>query len=174
MKTIEDGGPAFPTVELMSREVRKVPADWVHPKDEVTGRHQPMYDEDYLSACERWKKGYAAWYGGQDDSRKEYPLTEYWDWNGMPPDQHYYRPAWPEETRTHYQMYQTTSEGTPISPVMESPEKLARWLADNKASAFAGMTATYEEWLKMIGVGSVPSAVINTTTGTMKSGVVGL
>ena len=61
--------------------------------------------------------------------------------------------------RTHYQMYETTSEGTPISPVMETPEALARWLADNGASAFGKMTATYAQWLNMItGDGCAPSA----------------
>ena len=44
----------------------------------------------------------------------------------------------PIEERTHYQMYETCTEGTPISPVMETPENLARWLADNGASAFGG------------------------------------
>jgi len=44
-------------------------------------------------------------------------------------------------------MYENTSEGTPISPPFETPEELARWLADNNASAFGGMTATYEQWL---------------------------
>jgi len=48
-------------------------------------------------------------------------------------------------------MYETCTEGTPISPVMDSLETLARWLADNGASAFGEMTATYEQWLKIIG-----------------------
>jgi len=51
-------------------------------------------------------------------------------------------------------MWETTSEGSPISPVFESPEKLARWLADTGASAFGSQTATYEEWLSMIHDGS--------------------
>jgi hypothetical protein len=45
---------------------------------------------------------------------------------------------------------------------METPEQLARWLADNEASAFARQTATYEEWLAMIRAGSsVGSAVLS-------------
>ena len=52
-----------------------------------------------------------------------------------------------------------SNEGTPISPVMESPEALAHWLADNNASAFAGMTATYEQWLRTIQRGFAVSAV---------------
>lgn len=57
-------------------------------------------------------------------------------------------------------MYETTSEGTPISPVMESPEALARWLADSGASTFGDSTASYERWLSMIQAGSsIGSAV---------------
>ena len=52
-------------------------------------------------------------------------------------------------TPSHYQMYETCSEGTPISPVMASPEELAQWLFENRASAFAGQTASYEDWLSV-------------------------
>jgi len=59
---------------------------------------------------------------------------------GEMPDPHY-------TDSTYYQMYETTSEGTPISPVMDRPENLASWLVENKATAFAGQTASYEAWL---------------------------
>ena len=49
-----------------------------------------------------------------------------------------------------FQMWEDTSEGSPISPVFETPEELARWLADTKASSFGGMTSTYEQWLGCI------------------------
>jgi hypothetical protein len=52
---------------------------------------------------------------------------------------------------------------------MDSPESLARWLADNNASAFGGMTATYEEWLSVARGGWAPSAMI--TNGVLESGV---
>jgi hypothetical protein len=81
-------------------------------------------------------------------------------------------PQWPEEERTHWQMYEDTSEGTPISPVMESPEALARWLVDNGASAFADQTASYEAWLATIRRGFAPSMIIS--GGRMQSGVEGL
>lgn len=68
-------------------------------------------------------------------------------------------PQWPEEERTHWQMYETVTEGTPISPVCDSPESLARWLADNKAP-LAFQTTTYENWLKMILKGAAVSFII--------------
>jgi len=58
-----------------------------------------------------------------------------------------------------WQMWETTSEGSPISPVMESPEILAEWLVDNNASSFGRNTATYEQWLATIKAGWVISAV---------------
>lgn len=59
-----------------------------------------------------------------------------------------------------WQMWETVSEGSPVSPVKESPEALARWLAENKASSFGSMTATYEQWLSMIKEGWAPSAML--------------
>jgi hypothetical protein len=61
-----------------------------------------------------------------------------------------------------YQLWETTSEGSPISPAKGTPEELARWLSDNRASAFAGMTQTFEQWLAFIvGSGHAVSAVFN-------------
>lgn len=69
-----------------------------------------------------------------------------------------------------YQLWSTTSEGTPMSPVLETPEKLAHWLVDNKASTFGYQTASYEEWLSFIrGPGWAPTMVM--TGGEITSGV---
>ena len=96
-------------------------------------------------------------------------LREGW-LDGEPPDYNIpVMPDWPETERTHYQMYETTTEGTPISPVMSSPEELARWLVDNEADAFAGQPASYEAWLRMCRGGYAPSMVI--TNGVIESGV---
>jgi hypothetical protein len=85
------------------------------------------------------------------------------------PDPDDYMPEFPAGTATGWCMYETTSEGTPISPVFETPEELARWLADTGASAFGGMTATYEEWLGMAQAGWAPSGV--STSSGLHSGV---
>lgn len=81
--------------------------------------------------------------------------------------------AWkqtPVPTGEGWQMWETTSEGSPISPVFDSPEKLARWLSDNNASAFGRQGASYEHWLKMIdGPAWAPSMVMS--GGQIMSGV---
>lgn len=76
---------------------------------------------------------------------------------------------WTPEQATHFMMYEDTSEGTPISPAFATPEDLARWLYDNGASAFASMTASYEQWLAVARGGFAPSAVI--VGGALLSGV---
>jgi hypothetical protein len=68
-----------------------------------------------------------------------------------------------------WQMWETTSEGSPISPVFDSPEKLARWLAETGASSFGSMTATYDQWLDMCRAGWAPSAMA--VAGNFMSGV---
>lgn len=152
----------------MGRECRRVPADWEHPKRD-DGTFQAIYDESFRDAAERWKKDFHDWENGirpsycRDDSRN----MEFWEWDVGPPDREYYRPDWPEESRTHYQMYETTSEGTPISPVFDAPEPLARWLADTKASSFGGMTATYDSWLRVAQGGWAPSAIATPERGLM-------
>lgn len=69
-----------------------------------------------------------------------------------------------------YQMWETTSEGSPISPPCDTPEDLAAWLADNKASTFGRATATYEQWLAMINECMCPSMAVSTEHGP-ESGV---
>lgn len=67
-------------------------------------------------------------------------------------------------------MYETTSEGTPMSPTFRTPEELARWLADTGASTFGYSTGTYEQWLSVCRGGWAPSAVYTPQTG-VASGV---
>lgn len=135
----------------MGREVRKVPVDWQHPKD-ADGNFIPThkrfpYDQDEIEQGLRD--------GWLNDDKENYGIVV--------------MPEWPHEQRTHFQMYETCSEGTPISPVMDTPENLARWLTDNKASAFADETATYDEWLSIIRSTFSVSAVIE--KGKLISGV---
>lgn len=47
-----------------------------------------------------------------------------------------------------WQLWETVSEGSPVSPVFPTAEALADWCADN-ATTFADMKASRETWLKM-------------------------
>lgn len=138
----------------MSRKCRRVPKDWQHPKD-ISGDYIPLHELFPYNAAEieeglrdGWLKGEPPYYG--------IPTM----------------PQWPESQRTHYQMYEEVTEGTPISPVFERPEDLARWLASTRASAFAGMGASYEHWLALIHQRSASaSLVLDMGAGTVQTGV---
>lgn len=155
----------------MGREVRRVPADWQHPKEEVpdwrTGRmverykplfpgdrYQPRVDE-WDAECAKWKAGWRPDYCTDAESR----AMTYEQYSGQRPHKDDYMPDWPAEQRTHLMMYEDTSEGTPISPAFETPEELAQWLVDNKASAFGSDTGSYEGWLRVARGGWAPSMV---------------
>lgn len=156
----------------MGREVRRVPADWQHPKISKpnfrTGfmeeSYQPMYDRSFADAMIEWYAAWQAWESGVRPEGSE-ECANFWNWDGGPPDPLYYMPQWSAEQRTHYMMYEDTSEGTPISPAFAAPEELARWLADNNASAFGDSTASYEGWLRVARGGFACSAVYSPNTG---------
>jgi hypothetical protein len=58
-----------------------------------------------------------------------------------------------------YQLWETVSEGSPISPVFETAEELAQWLAGNRQGSIDDGT-TYEQWMRFIcGSGWAPSLV---------------
>jgi hypothetical protein len=148
-----------------------VPADWQHPKH-PNGKYVPLFEQTtpLEGKIAKWNEENELWKAGRhpDQLKKrlesnkyapsKYPNFE--DWDGGPPNPDDYMPYWPESERTHYQMYETVTEGTPISPVLDSPEILARWLADNNANAYAGHCATYEEWLAMCRRGWAPTSVL--------------
>lgn len=153
----------------MGREVRRVPADWQHPQDQ-NGQFVPlMYG--YNAEAERYQKEKEGWESGDFPSyaTAESRFMTYEEWAGEAPRQSDYMPDFDASVATHWQMYETTSEGTPISPVFASPEELALWLFENNASAFGNTTATFEEWLAMIHTTFSPSCVL--TNNQIKSGV---
>lgn len=119
----------------MSREIRRVPSDWDHPKD-GKGYHIPLYP-------------YFPYTQGEVEDELRRGLIQ-----NDPP--HYGCPTMSHRTRaerTHFQMYDTLTFGTPMSPVFATREELARWLADNKASVLDGTPSTYEEWISSLNRG---------------------
>lgn len=160
----------------MGREVRMVPADWEHPKDQH-GTFIPLHEGDCTVAQREWDDGLALWIqglrddfdGGTTQHGGRCDIYGWKEWSGGRPAAEDYMPSWPREQRTHLMMYEDTSEGTPISPAFATPEELARCLADNGASSFAKMTATYEQWLAVARGGFAPSMVMDSKG--LRSGV---
>lgn len=147
----------------MGRELRKVPADWQHPKDK-DGWYKPLFN--YLFSKQlakfhegklQWELGYRDdWNGGWKPKEPAELKMSWEEWDGEMPKQEDYMPEWPDTERTHIQLYETTSEGTPLSPLFKADEldKLCDWAADN-ATTFADYRASASEWKTMLQDGLV-------------------
>lgn len=125
----------------MGREIRRVPPNWEHPRytkensrrESDIGEYMPMMDKTYAEAVRVWKEGYAEWEAGTHASKKFYTEdnadTQYWEYD-TPPDRDYYRPQFTAEP-TWFQVYQTVSEGTPVTPPFATREELVDYLVAN-------------------------------------------
>lgn len=119
----------------MGREIRRVPLGWQHPKNE-RGHYQPMRDETFDEAFARWEQARQDWVNDKDGERTRI-FDTYYDgkevafekWHGRSPDPDYYRPAWPDDAVLGFCMYETVSEGTPVSPVFATLQEMEDWLA---------------------------------------------
>lgn len=121
----------------MGREIRMVPPNYEHP--EVMHRNgqlgfQPMFDSTFESAAEEWKEEFTKWQAGERPSyyseEEGEPTREFWEWHGMPPEREYYR-SWKDEEATWFQVWETVSEGTPVTPPFATKEELIDYLVAN-------------------------------------------
>lgn len=110
----------------MGREIRRVPANWEHPRyttdtatrRDLVGQYIPLQD-NYDQALERFTEdiskmglGEAIEYHGGGPLRDDHANYE-----GKPLD-------W-------WQAYETVSEGTPVSPAFATAEELIKYLVKN-------------------------------------------
>jgi hypothetical protein len=122
------------------REVRPVALGWEHPREPGTRsdgspRYRPLYSRaDLLRHLE---------------FNADCPLDELIDI-----DKAEYMPEMREGTPFGYRLYETTSEGTPVSPVFPSLPELAGWCEDG-AAVFAGHKWTRDQWLASFEDGSL-------------------
>lgn len=130
----------------MGREIRRVPPNWKHPTRMVPNHRlgrleedfQPLYDKDAETAWEEWYADYQAWIGGGFASvladhpgayNAAEPYRSFCDYHGSPPDVRSYRPKW--DNATWFQVYETVSEGTPVTPPFATEEELVDYLVQN-------------------------------------------
>ena len=145
----------------MGREIRRVPADWEHPKD-VRGHYQPMFDRTHQQAVSEWDDDcYAFIHDPEEQAKaKQAGCASCADWHGdRPDDDDYYRPEWPEGTAIAYQVYETVSEGTPTSPVFNSKVNLRAWLIGQGHSEDATDKFIEMEW--------APSMIVSARAGVV-------
>ncbi len=117
----------------MGREIRRVPPNWEHPKDE-DGNYLSMHDEVFDDALNEWLTDYNLWKEGKHPDQLKYPDDckgrDYCEWDCNPPSYECYRPRFTEEP-TWYQVYQTVSEGYPVTPPFATKEELVNYLVEN-------------------------------------------
>lgn len=130
------------------------------PKDNWK-QWNPHYDKDWLSAWRRFQIDRIIWYLKLPLIWIATMLGLFWmksygwpKWNGTSyseedsePNWLNYRPRWSNKERTHLQLYETVSEGTPLSPPMPDIESLARWCSENKGIWNSTDNMTYDDWL---------------------------
>src|SRR5271156_6251442 len=111
--------------KAMGREIRKVPKDWQHPRwtadntirSNLIGKFQPLFDGDYDTVAQEWIANFALWQAGKHPHQEDYYFWEY----DSPPDRESYRERkWTEAEATHFVVYETVSEGTPVTPAFEN------------------------------------------------------
>jgi len=116
----------------MGREIRRVPPDWEHPRDE-NGYFIPLFDKDYKTAGEDWLKELDEFRAGTHIKQEciERICGLFWEWNA-PPDKETCRERyWTEEEATAFQVYEDVSEGTPVTPVFMSKREIVGYLIEH-------------------------------------------
>lgn len=122
----------------MGREIRRVPPNWEHPKDE-NGHHRPLFDRTYDQALADWQE--------HDDADPDYK-----------PNPAHYRPAFAEGEATHYQVYEDVTEGTPVSPVFATLSEVEQWLIKQGHSPEAARAFCKSGWAPSFVMFSKPSS----------------
>ena len=167
----------------MGREIRMVPPNWEHPRHtaddarrpEKIGEYRSCYDTDYETAAKEWCENFQKWANGPHPSQPCNYTKYYWEWE-HPPDEELCRPAFGAEA-TWYQLYETVSEGTPVSPPFATAHELAVYLSENGDFWFQkdereGRSSfrtkpTLEQAASLVGAGYAPSfVVVHTNSGT--------
>jgi hypothetical protein len=103
----------------MGREIRMVPPNYIHEEGKT------YFDDDFESASSEWKAEFLKWESGENRE-----TSEFWEYYGNPPERENYRP-WKDEEATWFQVWETVSEGSPVTPPFATKEELIEYLVSN-------------------------------------------
>ena len=130
----------------MSKEVRHVIPNWEHPKQgKWVGSgwekvYNPLRDRCVQEAFDEWLEEYQEWCESgmavamSEDPGFKYPnqpFRSFCDRVRSAIDPEKYRPSWNEEDATWLQVYETVSEGTPLTPPFATADELIDYLVNN-------------------------------------------
>lgn len=141
------------------------------------GRLLPIFDENYLEALNKWWAEHRLFQEGKHPdqlagSLSDSPKIKYFaQWHGDPPAVDTYR-FYRDEECTHFQFYETVTEGTPLSPVFETLQQLEDWMVAVGECAGTEYAKKYsrEGAKAFCASGWAPSFVLTPATGII-SGV---
>jgi hypothetical protein len=111
----------------MGREIRRVPPNWEHPKFDPSEVRYEWQRDAYKPLME----GYAEAKAGFEKMQAEKGLQEAIDYYGQAPDVNDYVPDWTEAEATWFQVYETVSEGSPVTPPFATREELVEYLVQH-------------------------------------------
>ena len=122
----------------MGREIRRVPEDWEHPRytaETSFGRGQagkfiPLFDNDFAAAAEEWMVNLDLFRRGEHPCQAmiEKYADYFWQYDESPDSKTCRVRQWIPEEATHYQVYETVSEGTPLTPPLPSKQAVVDYL----------------------------------------------
>jgi hypothetical protein len=149
----------------MGREIRRVPEGWEHPEDRY------LYDGSLSAKTQRWVEEFDLWRQRQHPSQirarereseyyeEIYDHDRFWEYE-HPPEVDDHRPDWEAQgiPVDHYQVYETVSEGSPVSPVFATLAEVENWLVEQGYSTGAAKG--------FIEAGSAPSMMVQYSPGT--------
>ncbi len=131
----------------MGKILKRVPLDFDHPLHKVWKGYFPenaskkVFESFPVKSCEECEEKY----GDQDDfcREEETPYCVYYNLK--------WRDLWFEEVPVGegYQLWENTSEESPISPVFKTLDELCKYAEEN-CSTFADFKTTKEEWKRML------------------------
>lgn len=132
----------------MGREIRMVPPNYEHPKEtkpnhrlgRMEERYKPMRDCSVEERFTEWLAEFQEWKDsegdrlrekyGDKDYPKDQPYRSFCNWKGQPPDPEDYMPPFTEPA-TWFQVWETVSEGTPVTPPFATKEEMVEYLVAN-------------------------------------------
>lgn len=144
----------------MGRELRRVPMDFSWPLDRVWDGYLPSAAGAEYRECPHWHAHHEA-----DDEHVKAFCNPCPECDGkckecdgdvdtyVKPDGTLWK-ATPPPAGPGYQMWETTSEGSPQSPVFATLDELCVWCERN-ATTFADFRATADRWREMLDDGLV-------------------
>lgn len=127
----------------MGRRLVRVPPGWQHPRINLDPAkpYLPLFTSNFASDLAIYRAERASWERGFGPEGTE---DTYEEWDGPEPNPLDYLPQWSYLDATHWQVYETVTEGSPITAVHADPQSAIEELANIEARH--GSTTTSYQW----------------------------